>query len=248
MKKLITFLLTTVFLICEGFSQVQQMTFGIRGSIGTSHLLFSDDDKDKFGRIWSEAIRRTTSYSTSYNTEDDFLFNYGFSIYTNYNFQSKPNLGLQTELGFLFNNGAELTCRATNSNQQFKLSEKYSYTSLEIPVLLTYTFNKGGFIEVIPQGGFYLSFPFGKCSCETNIHERWGTTDFSNEEKYEIKNFCMLGFATGCDVAMNFTEISALVLNLRYMFDFNKTEIEEIGELAQRSVFLFSAGYRYTVR
>lgn len=251
MKKIVAFLLMTTVCICEGLAQIQQMTFGIRGAIGSSYLAFSDEDKENLGKTLAETMRKNTGSQTGYYIDDDSVFAGGFFLFCNYAFPKNQNFGIQTELGLLFNNGAELICKTRSSKFYLKENINLSYNSLELPVLLTYTFNKDKFVEFIPHAGLYLSFPLGKCSGTIDATGSDGSYDYSGkvsiEEEYKIDNSCMIGFATGCDVAMNFTKISALILNLRYMIDFNELQIEE-DEIGRRSVFLFSAGYRYTVR
>lgn len=97
----------------------------------------------------------------------------GFAFWGNYSFPSIPALGIQGELGFLFNNGTETT-------------------------------------------------------------------------KDKIDSSVIVGMAIGTDFAFNFSKTSALMLNMRYMYDFNELKVDG-DEVARRSAFLFSAGYRYTL-
>ena len=71
----------------------------------------------------------------------------------------------------------------------------------------------------------------------------WG--NYSETSKDKIDNAAIFGTAFGADFAFNFTKTSALLLNARYMIDLGtlKSDGDEIGN---RSVLLFSAGYRYT--
>lgn len=172
----------------------------------------------------------------------------GFAFWGNYSFPSIPALGIQGELGFLFNNGTEITAESKTTGASIKVTDKLSYTTLELPILVTYTVNKGGFFEFIPHGGFYLSFPIGKCKQEIDTEVKaFGSSGKDSETtKDKIDSSVIVGMAIGTDFAFNFSKTSALMLNMRYMYDFNELKVDG-DEIARRSAFLFSAGYRYTL-
>ena len=115
---------------------------------------------------------------------------------------------------------------------------------MELPFLVTYTVNQGGFFEFIPQAGFYLSFPIGKIQQKLNASV--AGYSLSETSKDKIDTVCIFGMALGMDFAFNFTKNHALVPNLRYMLDLGK--IESDGDIGTRSLFLCSLGYRYTVK
>ena len=104
------------------------------------------------------AFYDSTGSSTSYSVDTKAVGTEGFALWANFPLNSS-NFGIQAEFGLLFNNGTELNGEVKSGNAKLEITDQYSYTSLELPVLLTYTVNKGGFFEFIPQGGFYISYP-----------------------------------------------------------------------------------------
>ena len=131
-----------------------------------------------------------------------------------------------------------------------EIEDTFTYSTLELPFLITFTVNKGGFFEFTPQAGLYLSFPISKIKQSMNMKGSVaGTTvlDKSNSDEDSLDNAFILGTAFGADFAFNFSKTSALMLNVRYMYDLGELKLND-EKLGTRKVFLFSAGYRYSFR
>lgn len=249
MKKLITTLVVGALLLSSSFAQLSQMSFGVRGSLGVSDMTIADDIKHRLGNSVTSELSSLTGDPASYSVDNKTILCGGFALWGNYSFEKIPALGLQTELGFLFNNGTKLTIESKSSGLEMKVRDKITYTTMELPFLVTYTVNKGGFFEFIPQAGFYLSFPIGKLKQKIDVTGKpigyTGSDSKTQEDK--IDNACIFGTTFGADFAFNFNKTSALLLNARYMIDLGelKSDGDKVGT---RKVFLMSAGYRYTFR
>ena len=247
MKKLITTLAVGALLLSSSFAQLSQMSFGVRGSLGVSDMTIADDIKRGLGNSVASELSSITGNPASYSVDNKTILCGGFALWANYSLPSLPALGLQAELGFLFNNGTELTVESKSNygTGKLELKDKVTYTTMELPFLVTYTVNKGGFFEFIPQAGFYLSFPIGKLKNEVDMTTSGTLTGSASEtEKDKIDNAFIFGTAFGADFAFNFNKTSALLLNARYMIDLG--ELKSDGDIGTRKVFLMSAGYRYT--
>lgn len=250
MKKLITTLAVGALLASSSFAEIRKenLSVGVRGSFGISNMKIADDTKRGLGNEVANELSSATNLAASYSVDNDAIACGGFALWANYSLPSLPALGLQAELGFLFNNGTELTVESKSDTAKIELKDKVTYTTMELPLLVTYTVNKGGFFEFIPQAGFYLSFPIGKLKNEFDITTSGTLTGSASEtEKEKIDNAFIFGTAFGADFAFNFNKTSALLLNARYMIDLGelKSDGDKIGT---RSVFLMSAGYRYSFR
>ena len=245
MKKIITSLAILVLITTSSFAE---HSFGVRGSFGASIMQLTNSQKSELGNSASELMSSLTEAQSSWKVDNDTIINGGFSFWANHSFPSVPNLGIQTELGFLFNNGTEIQIEAKSAGYKLKATDKVTFTTMEIPVLLTYTARKGSFLEVIPQAGLYISFPIGKCSQDMDYtisgNGRYVKASDSEEDKIDSK--ALFGMLGGTDFAFNFSEKSAFMINLRYMFDFNKIKIDG-DETARRTILLMSAGYRYKI-
>ena len=245
MKKIITCLAVAALIATSSFSE---SSFGVRGAIGTSFIQLTDSQKSEFGNAAATGLTSLTNEQSSWKVDNDTILNGGFSVWANYSIPSFPALGIQPELGFLFNNGTEILVEAESSGYKYKISDKVSFSTMEIPVLLTYTARKGSFLEVIPQAGLYISFPLGKCSQDMDYtisgNGRYVKGSDSGEDKIDSK--VLFGMLGGTDFAFNFSEKSAFMINIRGMYDFNKIKIDG-DEVARRTILLMSAGYRYKI-
>lgn len=233
MRKFVIVLILGALFGSGSFAQLSNMSFGVRGSIGNSNLALEDETKRELGSEFSY-----------YSINNEAIGTGGFAFWGNYSFPSLPALGIQAELGFLFNNGTKLSVQGLSDSIYVKMEDKVTYTTMELPFLVTYTVNQGGFFEFIPQAGFYLSFPIGKIQQKLNASV--AGYSLSETSKDKIDTVCIFGMALGMDFAFNFTKNHALVPNLRYMLDLGK--IESDGDIGTRSLFLCSLGYRYTVK
>ena len=229
---------------------IAEGAFGIRGSIGASFMSLDSKYESNMGDYYSSLLSTATGVSpASWTMGSEAAFMGGFGLFGNFSIPTCPELGVQCELNFLFNKGS-FTVESKVSGAALEGNYEGSYTTMELPLLLTYTVNKGGFFEFVPQLGGYLSIPIGKCEEEVDARLKVnGVTSTNSKEtqKERITSSVIFGAAVGADFALNLSETSALLLNVRYMHDFNKLELSDVA-VARRSVLLFSAGYRYTIK
>lgn len=260
MKKLLMVAAFSAICAAQSFAQI---SFGVRGNFGASFFSITEDEEHKLGKEWASLVAEIFQDSTgdtvnpSYEVSNKSQGTGGFSLWANY---ALPNvasgLGVQAELGFLFNNGTKIsaTSKATASGVTVKMDAdiEMSYTTLELPLLVTYTFNKGGRFEITPCAGFYLSFPLGKMKMDMSASGEVSASggykqevpEESQSEEYKIDTACLVGTAFGVDFAVNFGEHIAGTFGGRYMIDFNKLKVDG-DEVARRNALMFSAGLRY---
>lgn len=229
MKKL----LVSCVLCAFAASFVAAQTFGVKGNfnmnLGSS---FSDEMKDGFKELEESGV----------NVSYPMIVGGGAGVYFRYNLPSIPSLGFQGELGLAFNNG--VSAKIGSSESYMKVS--VSYTSLEIPVLLTYDIGISDSIKLRLLAGPNFSIPLGKA--KSTVEYNYGGT--SNKEDYEgdISHFAF-GIAAG--VAGSFdVGPGAIIAELRYTNDFSKIQsIEEAeGETYKQDAMIrrnlsISAGY-----
>lgn len=242
MKKLLTVLALGALLASSSFAE---FAVGVRGSLGISDAWIADDTKHQIGNSISSGLT-----DASYSVDNEAVLCGGGAVWGTYSFKSLPALALQTEIGLLFNNGTKVTGEAKSGTKQIEMEDTFSYSSLELPFLVTFTVNKGGFFEFTPQAGIYLSFPISKIKQEMDAKGKLNgvtVTENSSERSDDLDNAFIFGTAFGADFAFNFSKKSALVLNARYMIDLGELKSND-ENLGTRRVFLMSAGYRYTFR
>ena len=247
MKKLIAASVLGLLLASSSFAE---FALGVRGSLGISNAAIADDSKDALATSLAKTLINAGAPYASSSIDNKAILCGGFALYGSYNFDGLPFLGLQTEVGFLFNNGTKITGETQSGSVKAEVEDTITYSTLEVPFFITFTVNKGGFFEFTPQAGLYLSFPISKIkqSLDTKVSVAGNTlVDRSNSREDSLDNAFILGTAFGADFAFNFSKNSALVLNARYMYDLGELKVDG-DKLGTRKVFLFSAGYRYTFR
>ena len=221
----------------------------MRGSLGFCKVDLDAAMEAKAGTTLSNALSSNTGAIATSSIANERILAGGPTFFANLNFTEVPALGIQAEFGVLFNNGTKLCGDAQSSGYTIDSTIKMSYTTIELPILLTYTVNKGNFLEFMPQAGFYASFPVGKCNSDVDMTIAYKSVkkDFSNDGTDTIDNSCIFGLALGSEASLNFSKTSALLFNFRWLYDFNKLKLSG-DEVGRRTVFLLSAGYKHTIR
>lgn len=154
----------------------------------------------------------------------------GGSLFVRYNLPSLPALGFQADVGIMANNGFS----AEGSETGYSLSAKGTYTSLELPVLVTYDLAAGP-VTITLLAGPNLSFPLGKAKVEQSVPS-------DATEKWDIDSKVLFGLTAGAAVAYPLGP-GAIVGDLRYTTDFNKVKVEGQEAMTRRAL-TFSAGYQ----
>ncbi len=131
---------------------------------------------------------------------------FGFSVFGNICFDSVPGLVIQPEIGYNYN---KIGMKSSGARGHL------SYSSLELPVLLGYTFETGNFL-ITPELGPYISIPLGKMNVDPGIG---GTVNMTIDTKVAF------GTAFGVDFGYKVSDFGVFNIDLRYITDFNKMRL-----------------------
>ncbi|MCR5288931.1 MAG: PorT family protein [Treponema sp.] len=238
MKKSILGLLCTV--VCL-FSVNAEMMWGIRGSVNGTASDFDDEAK--------ESIRKALvqiGYSDVSIKNGSSVAGGGISAFFYWPIDSVPGLGFQIEPGFIFNNGYKMDINTKVSGVPVKGDVSVVYNSFELPFMVTYTFRRHKFVELIPRGGLYLSIPYNQ-KTKTNLSVPSTGYSISSTKTFEKSGIGHIGMILGFDVALNVSDKSAVLLGLHDLNDFTTLRDSDDAKIGRRSVFGITAGYRHTV-
>ena len=119
------------------------------------------------------------------------------------------------------------------------------YTSLDIPILVRYNILNAAAIFGV-KAGPHISIPLGR----VQVNESWRTL-FSEErliDEFAIDSIASFGLTTGIFAAFPVRR-GRIVIDLRFIFDFNSLEAYEWGvnsEFMQRRALAISVGRQRT--
>ena len=246
MKQILCVFVATTALLSAG---IAENAIGIRGTLAINRNALKDSVKQELADELADVMSAATESNATASVDDEVKLGGGFAIFGNFSFSALPALGVQCELGLLFNNGITFTGTSSSNGYKLEADMDCSFSTLEFPILLTYTVNKGGFFEFVPEAGLYLAFPITKFEMDMGMKLKYNNLSYSDSDssKSKIDTKCFVGMVLGVGFALNFTSTSAIIIDTRYMFDFNKLEVDG-DEIGARRVFLLSAGYRYTLK
>lgn len=171
-------------------------------------------------------------------------------------FALTKQIGVQTGLNFMSNNlGTKYSKSGTVLNTTTTIESTMTYSSLEIPVLMTFDIN-----TFTLEAGPYVSVPLGK------LNQKGSTSIKLNNNDPAVSNYSS---ATDLNTKLNFgflvggdwkKKISGgtLVLGARYITDFSPTQsvlldsegkkVEDSeGDLFTRRGLLFNAGFSFAL-
>lgn len=161
----------------------------------------------------------------------------GGGIFFRYNLPFFSSLGFQTELDIVARNGIK-TVDDNGFNQRTMIM---SYTSLELPVLITYDFTLGPVCLTLLAGP-HISFPLGTMKAEINTEP---------QEPASIDSKALVGITVGTAVAIPVGP-GAIVTDIRYLNDFSKLKVETtdpkmpLMDILTRRALQVSLGYQFT--
>ncbi|MCL2480202.1 MAG: PorT family protein [Spirochaetaceae bacterium] len=157
------------------------------------------------------------------------LTNFNFVLYGAYTIID--NLSLQAELNFMINQGYKIETTMLGLSLG---STKITYSSLDIPILLKYTFvNNPALFGIL--AGPHISIPLGKAKI----------SGFGMSEKFNIENFATFGLTAGIFGGYQIGP-GRILADLRFVFDFNALEEKEeviTIEFMKRRALSLTAGY-----
>ncbi|AEE15809.1 outer membrane beta-barrel protein [Treponema brennaborense] len=211
MKKVYVIIFTLFTVIWSGSA----LTFGIRG--GVSYGL---------GTSWSDF---GANFSGNFSVRDDIPIGGNIAVYSA--FPVNGFLFFQPEFSFMINNGMGVSIKESGLSTSMQLK----YSSLDIPILVGFSFHSFNKMRLCFLGGLYLSFPLGEMEVSTSSD---GKT-----ERVAISSGLIWGVTGGISSVIPF-KTGAFIVDLRYLSDFRSIEVAYISMFTRRT-FVLSVGYEF---
>lgn len=176
--------------------------------------------------------------------KSDILVGGGGGLFVRYNMPFLSSLGIQTGLDVLANNGYKVEAAKTISEKTYSASISATYTSLELPILITYDIGLGPVTLTLLLGP-NISFPINKMKITTSSSI---ITDRSGTNEWNIANKAIFGITGGAAVALRLGP-GSLVTDIRYTNDFTpvkggEKDSENPMDLFTRRALALSLGYQ----
>jgi len=208
MRKLLVVVLVLWTTAAALFAQdAGEFTIGARGG-----MLFG------FHKVGSD-LRDYINYNFRENPTEESLFNPNVAAYGNYAVTDR--IAIQGELNFMINQGMKFSAYGN--------SVEGTGTSLDIPVLVKYTFlTDPARIGIL--AGPYISIPLGKFKTSGYL----STEDEPDGFAFGITAGLFAGYPIGP---------GRLVGDLRFIYDFSAMKIEHDYEVMERRGLALTAGY-----
>ena len=210
MKKLIAMAAALAVTSLSAFAV--DITVGARGNfnmdIGTTPETFTRSSFDEFKAI-------ANSYGLTW--KESFNVGGGFGIYANFDMLNigKGSFGIQPEFNMNFNNGYHFKAEQNN----YTLTGNSFTTTIDIPVLFTYTYPVMDSLSIGGGIGSYFSIPLDMdlvYDNDGNITKTSGDVDISSSLNFGIAFDVNGAYKLGP---------GSIVLDLRYMLDLTPTRI-----------------------
>ena len=242
MKKLIA---TAMALVAGAALATAEITVGVRGSFGLGlgrtvaddfkDLVTPDADFDEY-----EALGFDVSVDSDVSVNLGKTLGFGGAAFVKVPIWNA--LGVQPELGFTYNTiGIDTTIDASVQGSYYGVSvdESYSddatitvsYTTLDIPVLITYDIAVNDALTVTPMPGPQLSIPLGKAKLGGD-----------GDGDADIDSKVLFGIVLGVNGAFNVGP-GAIVADLRYNLGLPALKSEDL-EVATPRALAISLGYQ----
>ena len=167
--------------------------------------------------------------------QNKLLVGGGAALFGKYNFT--PTFGLQAELSIIGNNGLKYEIDFYDDRYGYVTgSMTYSYTSLDIPVLLSFdVISRERFCFTLFAGP-YISFPTSKLKVSVEEGAVSGT------DQGDINSAVIFGLTGGVSGAFSLGK-GAIIADIRYNLDFIPINVENTN-LFTRRFLAISAGYQ----
>lgn len=151
------------------------------------------------------------------------------------------SLGIQTGLDVLANNGYKVSTTASFGSIEQTVTTTATYTSLELPILVTYDIGLGPVTLTLLLGP-NISFPINKMKVTTALNSSSAT------DEWNIANKAIFGITGGAAVALRLGP-GSLVTDIRYTNDFTpvkggEKDSENPIDLFTRRALALSLGYQ----
>lgn len=233
MKKIVLVLTTALLFVSLASAQI---TIGAKGiftlNAGTKE---AEDFEKSLPNIDLGAL-------ASLSTKPEMVIGGGGGLFVRYNMPFLSSLGIQTGLDVLANNGYKVNGTLTTFlGRESTLTATATYTSLELPILVTYDIGLGPVTLTLLLGP-NISFPINKMKVTTALNSSSAT------DEWNIANKAIFGITGGAAVALRLGP-GSLVTDIRYTNDFTpvkggEKDSENPIDLFTRRALALSLGYQ----
>ncbi len=192
----------------------------------------------------------SSDYFSGYSVEQSLVIGYGATAFANIAINAVPGLAIQPEVSVQLNNGIKTTNTYSSSTYNSTSTLTGSYTSVDIPLLVTYKINLGKF-NVSPLAGIYVSLPVSKFNYSydsTSTSTYFGSSSYSVSYDYKISNSVIFGGAVGCSASYAITDKIAALADVRYISDFSAIKLADASSsIFTRRQLQVSLGAKYSL-
>lgn len=217
MKKLLVSAVVAMMIVSAATAQITVGAKGIFGIGAGTSLVFPEGTPEES------------------KPDTSVLLGGGGGLYVRYNLPMLSALGFQTELDILAGNGIGIKSESPFGTVEMSVS----YTSLELPILVTYDFNVGP-VTLTALVGPHLSFPLGKVKQEMKV------AGITGESEGVIDSKALFGMTFGMAVGFPVGP-GSIVGDVRYLNDFSKVISSYMGttdDCVTRRSLNISLGYQ----
>ncbi len=236
MKKMLLVLTTALLFVSLASAQI---TIGAKGIFT---LNTGTKEAEDFQNLKNDISTVVEHVGASFDSQ--LVVGGGGGLFVRYNMPFLSSLGIQTGLDVLANNGYKVEAAKTISEKTYSASISATYTSLELPILITYDIGLGPVTLTLLLGP-NISFPINKMKITTSSSI---ITDRSGTNEWNIANKAMFGITGGAAVALRLGP-GSLVTDIRYINDFTpvkagEKDSENPMDLFTRRALALSLGYQ----
>lgn len=236
MKKIVLVLTTALLFVSLASAQI---TIGAKGIFTLNAGTKEAEDFQNLKNDISTVVERVGA-----SFDSQLVVGGGGGLFVRYNMPFLSSLGIQTGLDVLANNGYKVEAAKTISEKTYSASISATYTSLELPILVTYDIGLGPVTLTLLLGP-NISFPINKMKITTSSSI---ITDRSGTNEWNIANKAIFGITGGAAVALRLGP-GSLVTDIRYINDFTpvkagEKDSENPMDLFTRRALALSLGYQ----
>lgn len=236
MKKMLLVLTTALLFVSLASAQI---TIGAKGIFT---LNAGTKEAEDFQNLKNDISTVVELVRASFDSQ--LVVGGGGGLFVRYNMPFLSSLGIQTGLDVLANNGYKVEAAKTISEKTYSASISATYTSLELPILVTYDIGLGPVTLTLLLGP-NISFPINKMKIATSSSI---ITDRSGTNEWNIANKAIFGITGGAAVALRLGP-GSLVTDIRYINDFTpvkagEKDSENPMDLFTRRALALSLGYQ----
>lgn len=236
MKKMLLVLTTALLFVSLASAQI---TIGAKGIFT---LNAGTKEAEDFQNLKNDISTVVELVGASFDSQ--LVVGGGGGLFVRYNMPFLSSLGIQTGLDVLANNGYKVEAAKTISEKTYSASISATYTSLELPILVTYDIGLGPVTLTLLLGP-NISFPINKMKITTSSSI---ITDRSGTNEWNIANKAIFGITGGAAVALRLGP-GSLVTDIRYINDFTpvkagEKDSENPMDLFTRRALALSLGYQ----